>query len=178
MRPATALALALASLAGCDTASVQITAECRVTDYGILEPVEPSRRSYAPGATAGSMAHLQEGEIVFAERTRRIPARHGLRFGFAYELVGLPAETPVTFVVSHPPMQEPGREVSEGYHHQVSGLHSYGYGFDADWELVEGIWHFQLLHDGRLLCEQGFETYLEEPSTDVDPENADEADGP
>jgi hypothetical protein len=43
--------------------------------------------------------------------------------------------------------------------HRQSGHRLYGYGFDEDYELLEGDWVSEIWHEDRKLIEQRFTTY-------------------
>jgi hypothetical protein len=117
---------------------------------------------------AGSTATGQVrglGNIELVRETTTIPMRLGLEFGFRYSLVGSPkgAEVPVKFVTIFP---EPGLynpAKGQTFHRdeyirtKTLGNPAYkGYGFEHSWELVPGVWTFQIWYQDRMLTEQRF----------------------
>lgn len=108
----------------------------------------------------------QLSNVVKLETTTTVRARLGTSFGLEYRLSGtaLGAATAVKIVVVlpkaglfNPATQK--RTYREEWRHSpsmVGGSSVIGYQLEMDWEVVPGIWKFEIWHDGRKLGEQSF----------------------
>ncbi len=99
------------------------------------------------------------------EDTTTVPARIGLEFGIQYRIVGEPkgALVPIRIVNVYPKqgLRNPktGKTVrrAEIMRKKIIGDVIYtGYGFENAWEIVPGVWKFELWHKNRKLAEQSF----------------------
>jgi hypothetical protein len=127
-----------------------------IGDYGIFEPVGAERVKLE---AAPSGEKLTPTSVKYLDRTRWIPARKGIRFGFDYEILNA-TEGPVevTVLVKHPEMRKPDGTLSKGFKFKervplVDGKARgfTGYSFDHDYELVPGEWKFELwVREGKL----------------------------
>jgi hypothetical protein len=143
----------------------------RVTSFGIFslsgqETILKGRK--AP--TGVSIIPANAPVLVMA--TNMIPARLGIRFGMYYEIKNLRLKdgSPIEVVKSlrHPAMTTPDGVTSKGYQSgekqrvidgRVVGWT--GYGFDKDFELLPGIWEFEMRFEGKLVCKQQFTVFRE-----------------
>jgi hypothetical protein len=117
----------------------------------------------APGTVAGSWTTL--GKIQHAVTTYTVPTQIGVRFGFNYIVVGEPQGAPASLHVvnifpspglNNPASPQPKtRDEYDRVVHVGEELYT-GYRFDHDWEIVPGIWTFQLWYEGRMAAEQKF----------------------
>ena len=159
MRIALAFALLLVShLAYAQTPQVT---RVDVTEYGIytadLVKAEP-----APGSPAGTEKILTHMRL--AAQTRTIPGAKGISFGYRFVLVGSPAGAiaPLHVVTIFPaamtnPATHQSSTRSEGDIGLSIGAIGYaGYSIDNDWEVLPGVWTFQIWFQGRKLAEQSF----------------------
>ena len=105
-------------------------------------------------------------EPTFLEETFRVPAMLGTRFGFRYVINGSPDGTAIPIVIkkNYPGLKDPRHEKPLYHHayaktHEIGQVYGTGYGFDHEWELVEGTWTFQLFYENKMLGEVSFEVY-------------------
>lgn len=149
-----------AAVAGCEFREDRTMASCDVVAHGVLVEAEESRVVHAPTAPGEEL--LRYDGIQIAENTDRIPIGSGTRFGFQTEYRNLSDDAQIRLEVSHPPMVSPDGRTLEGYTLDHAPGNGFSYGFDNEWEEVEGQWHFRIFLEDRLLCEQGFMTYRPE----------------
>lgn len=107
--------------------------------------------------------------IQQVKSTQRIPLVKGALMYLQYRLwpfPNQPAYVDLKRVLIHPGIKLPDGKVSTGsdftVKRKVSSNHVIvytGYGFDEDYELVEGDWIFQIWHKDEKLIEQKFTTY-------------------
>ena len=99
------------------------------------------------------------------EATTAIRGHVGLEFGFQYTVVGAPAGVDVSLdiVNIYPPPglvdpqdQKPMLESRYSRKKKIGEVVYLGYGFENDWEIVPGIWTFEIWYGGRKLAEQSF----------------------
>lgn len=131
------------------------TPSCEIVDYGILAQAKVLEAREAPGAATGKELIIDATRIY--ERTERIPARLGLRFGVRHVFRNIPADDLLEVIVTHPPMVQPSGEaitVSRVRKDPISTGTSYG--FDLPSELLPGQWLFEFKYRGKLLCQQAF----------------------
>jgi hypothetical protein len=133
-----------------------------VVEYGIYT-ADVDSAVLAPGTPVG--ARTEVTDVKHAATTRTIPAQLGVRFGFRFILVGTPSgvAVPLRMVTIFP---RPGLSARTGARPQsrseydkpiTIGATSYrDYGFDQHWEIVPGVWTFQIWHQGRMLAEEKF----------------------
>ncbi|HHJ34980.1 MAG TPA: DUF3859 domain-containing protein [Gammaproteobacteria bacterium] len=107
--------------------------------------------------------------VQFVRSTQRIPLIKGAQMYMQYRLWYFPdklAYADLRRVLKHPKMTLPDGSTSTGSDFMIkrrvasNQVISYtGYGFDEDYELVEGEWTFELWYEGEKLAEQKFTTY-------------------
>jgi hypothetical protein len=106
------------------------------------------------------------GDVRHVKRTRTVPAKLGVRFGFGFVVAGSPTGAKVTLrkVTRFPPpgLRSPAAKeplkVSEVSLTRTIGREAgyVDYGFDDPWELVPGTWTIELWHGDRKLATQSF----------------------
>jgi hypothetical protein len=158
--------LALVFLAACfDAACAQGSKVERVEiiEAGIYR-AETLTIEQAPGTASRQRNILSYTGLI--ELTTRIEAKIGVHFGMRYRVVGRPANAAVrlTSVTLYP---APGLKSPTAASHQARGEHPLlatigqinyrGYVFEQDWELVPGVWTFELWDGQRKLASQAFE---------------------
>ena len=141
------------------SAQEQADRKAVIGDFGVFEPVGGEVQVALPQSTSG--AKKTPSGIRFVERTRMVPTRRGVRFGFKYEISGARDRKPVEVmvIVSHPAIQKPDGSVSKGFKFKeripvVDGKARgfTGYSFDHDYELVQGEWKFEFwIREGKIL---------------------------
>lgn len=98
------------------------------------------------------------------EATTNIRARLGMEFGLQYVIAGEPMGADVLLDIVNifpaPGLREPGAQpMTESKYSRTKKVGEtvyLGYGFENDWEIVPGVWTFQIFHQGRKLAEQSF----------------------
>jgi hypothetical protein len=96
------------------------------------------------------------------ERTDTIPGHLGRIFGFRVRIhdTALRGQT-LTFRIRHPKLTAPsGRTATEHLHTAVApapgGTLGHFFAFEYTYEIAEGDWTFEVLHEGRVLAAQKF----------------------
>lgn len=161
MRMMLSLALLTLLTAGAEAQTLQIHG-VNVIDYGIYSG-ESEQAQAAPDTAVGVIIPVHNAQLVATTRT--IPARLGTRFGFRFELVGVPTGNIATlhYVTIFPPpgLQNPATSQVKtqsdfDWNVRVGEVTGKYYTFDNDWEAVPGIWTMQVWYQGRKLAEQSF----------------------
>lgn len=105
-------------------------------------------------------------DIEFINDSDKIPAVIGNRFGIRIVLRGEPDGKKVKVKIRrhHPPMNNPHKHkiiaLSEYTRElRINSPHLIGYGFDEDWELVEGVHRFEIYYGDQKLIEKSFTVY-------------------
>jgi hypothetical protein len=136
-----------------------------LSGYGIIEDKEVEKTVKAPGTILGHVTLMKDAVLV--SQTNRIPASKGTHFGIFYSVMGRPsgATVPLTVKILTPGLKMPEAERVQ-YVEQWEATPEIGekkhwaiYAFEHDWELVPGIWTFQLFYNNRKLAEKRFEVY-------------------
>lgn len=122
-----------------------------------------ARRDSAPGTPTGK-ASLVDGPSFYSDASR-VPAQLGVRFGFQYRLIGSPQgrEARLRGVwhipapgITNPVSGNTYRQSARDFGALIGDTHVHGYGFDQDWEIVEGEWILEIWHNERLLASRSF----------------------
>jgi hypothetical protein len=119
---------------------------------------------HAPDTATRQRNVLAETKLVTA--TTRIEAKLGVHFGMRYRLVGRPnnATVKLTSITQYPVpgLRNPlvGKPQTRGEHSlfaTIGTINYRGYVFEHDWELVPGVWTFEIWDGQRKLASQAFE---------------------
>jgi Domain of unknown function (DUF3859) len=133
-----------------------------IVETGIYR-AETATIEAAPGTATRQRNILTDTRLVAP--TTRIEAKIGVHFGMRYRVVGRPnnATVKLTSVTLYP---APGLKNPKAASHQPRGEHPLfatigqinyrGYVFEQDWELVPGVWTFELWDGERKLASQAF----------------------
>jgi len=156
-----ALAFILLLLSSASYAQEPKVTSVGVTEFGIYT-AELVKAEKAPGTVAGTTNIVTHMRLV--ARTRTIPAKTHTAFGFRFNLVGTPdgAIAPLHAVTIFPSaMTDPATHVSKTQSESDIGLTIgavgyHGYEMDDEWEVLPGVWTFQIWSQGRKLAEQSF----------------------
>lgn len=114
--------------------------------------------------------------IVLIKNTDVIKPAIGMHFGIRYTIRGFPigSRVPIKIVQRYPitGLLNPRANKTTYTYQQTSmkmvGYSAFeGYHLGAPWELVPGIWSFEIWHNGRLLAEQKFELVGKRPSSEA-----------
>ncbi len=155
-----------------------------ILDYGIYEGDRLGSVS-AEATSLGNTKVYNSKTIKIVEKTARIPAEIGKRFGMRYILRGTPPSAKIEHTIKvitpgltktpepepeiyirpgirRPPRNAPKTVTAEQWqaHAQLGELSYNGFEFEHDWEVVPGTWTFQILYKDKILAEQSFDVYL------------------
>lgn len=151
--------LLLAALSG--AAGAQTIDRIDIIEHGIYQ-TRTTRTEASPGTASGQLQMVTDIRLV--EQTETIPARMGVDFGFRYKVYGAPGATATLRMLTIPPAPgihnpQTGNTTARGEYTTTvtSGDTKYkGYGFDHSWELVPGLWTFEIWEGDRKLASQSF----------------------
>jgi hypothetical protein len=160
--PALGFLAALFIVAGTEIAAAEPRG--KIATFGRYEIVETGRPEKAERTVAGEVKPVETRRLI--EQTDEIVGQLGNTFGFEVDFEGLPPG-PVNLVVRtiHPPLTnaDTGKTmtVSE-YDWPVVGRHKvyFGFTFDYRWEIAEGVWTKQLVHNGKVIAEKKFKVVV------------------
>lgn len=157
-----AAAPAKAAAPGAQPASPPQVTSISVRDYGIFSADDQaSKKPAADGISFTAVSRLH-----MTKKTRTIPLRKGVNFGFQYQAVGTPVgqRAKLHFVVIYPPpgLRKPGAAspiARDEYDQKVRiGVKDSfdGYSLVNDWELVPGDWTLEILSGSTQLASETF----------------------
>lgn len=139
----------------------------RVSQHGLYRLVRSGGLVDNPNTSTGKT--VSNAVIELVRQTDRIPLIKGAHMSLQYRLFNFPdqpAWVDLRRVLKHPEMTLPDGTVSSGSDYMIKGKVSVnqviaytGYGFDEDYELLEGEWIFQIWLEDRKLIEQKFISY-------------------
>jgi hypothetical protein len=140
------------SLGTCTFAHAQTIPTGEVTEYGLYSIVD--------------------GKPALDQKTTRVPARKGVRFGFCADLAGLTdvdGKAMLSELVRHPVLTQPNGIETNGWNapHMVSvtngrGHWCGGHELRNDWQLVPGKWRFVVTDGVRDIVAQEFDVVADE----------------
>lgn len=155
--------LMLAAVAGGALAQGSKIDRIEIVEVGVYR-AETKTVESAPG-TATRQRNIVTDTRLVAPATR-IEAQIGVHFGMRYRVVGRPSGASVKLTsVTHypaPGLKNPkaGGIQARGEHPlyaTISQINYRGYVFEHDWELIAGVWTFELFDGDRKLASQTFE---------------------
>ncbi len=155
LAPLLVLALALA-------APVRAAGQVEIQDFGFYD-LSVDGSVPAPADISGSRNIVSN--IRLQRQTQEIDAQLGRSFGFRFKVTD-PAlyGQQLTLRTVFPPLTNPDSKrtmTTQDRPFTATGESVYdGYRFDYDWEMAEGIWTFQVVHDGRVIAEQKFKVII------------------
>ena len=139
----------------------------RVNQRGLYKLVRSGGVVDDPNTSTGKI--IAKPVIQLVRSTERIPLIKGAQMYLQYRIKPFPdrpAYVDFRQVLKHPEMTLPDGSISTGadipFKGKVSANQSIGYigyGFDEDYELVEGDWVFEVWYQDKKLVEQTFTTY-------------------
>jgi len=150
------------------TAYAQVLQRIDITEYGVYT-METEKTTAAPGTASGTIEEVSGIDLVGA--TTVVPAQLGTAFGFRYKLIGQPKATVSLKNVTRVPapgMRNPqtGNVTLTDVFFQERKIVSEYYRlfrFTEPWEIVPGLWTFEIWDGERQLVSQGF--LVQEPAT-------------
>lgn len=140
-------------------AEVKVTA-AEIVEYGIYAAEIQTAKRDSKGVLQSNL-----GNIRHVATTTTVPARHGVRFGFRYKIIGTPdgATIPIRIVTVFPPiglsppnMPQPIHNSESNQTLKIGDTRYHDYGFDDPWELVPGSWIIQIWYGKNKLAEKNF----------------------
>jgi hypothetical protein len=155
LAPLAILALAFAPPAA---ASGQV----EIQDYGFYD-LSVDGSVPAPKDVSGTRNIVSN--IRLQRQTEEIDAQLGRSFGFRFRIAdpALHGKT-LTLRTIFPPLTNPESKrtmTTQDRAFTATGESVYdGYRFDYDWEMAEGIWTFQILHNGKVIGEKKFKVII------------------
>jgi hypothetical protein len=115
---------------------------------------------------------IVNGKPALEQKTTRVPARKGVRFGFCADLAGLTdvdGKAMLSELVRHPVLTQPNGVETNGWNapHMVSVMNGRGHwcgGHELrnDWQLVPGKWRFVVTDGVRDIVVQEFDVVADE----------------
>ena len=118
---------------------------------------------YDQPQSATGYAHFVS-ELVITEPTSTVPLEKGIRFGFKWQVTGLPSTFNLTYRVEHPLITRPdGTQLRSSdepmIHESINGtfVGTDCYMLREDYELVPGEWAMSVLMDGVTVAKQTYQ---------------------
>jgi hypothetical protein len=154
--PFLVLALALAAT------PAQASGQVEIKDFGFYD-LSVDGSVPAPEDISGSRNVVSN--IRLQRQTEEIDAQLGRSFGFRFRITD-PAlyGKQLTLRTIFPPLTNPeSRRTMTTQDRPFTGTSELlydGYRFDYDWEMAEGIWTFQVLHNGKIIAEKKFKVII------------------
>jgi hypothetical protein len=155
LAPLVLLAFALA-------APARASGQVEIKDYGFYD-MSVDGSVPAPDDISGSRNIVSN--IRLQRQTEEIDAQLGRSFGYRFRVTD-PAlyGRQLTLRTVFPPLTNPeNRRTMTTQDRAFTGTGELlydGYRFDYDWEMAEGIWTFQVLHDGKVIAEKKFKVII------------------
>jgi hypothetical protein len=155
-----ALLLALPGLA-----QAQTIERIDVVDWGLTRS-QLTETLAAPGTAAGAEKVVED--VVFVQKTTRVPARLKTSFGVRFVVVGAPKGQEVAleerWLLPAPGLRNPQtgnvhRQEANAIKLKIGDKAYRGYGFDEEWELVPGDWTVEIWSGRRKLLSQTFTVF-------------------
>jgi len=153
------LLLSLSSVAHAQTSWIE---RIDIVGKGIYQVAvgELKSEKQAPTGVVASVENVKK-----IEDTTTVPARNGLEFGIQYVIGGMPkgAQVPIRIVnvypkqgLRNPKTRKTVRRVEIVRNKIIGDVIYAGYAFENEWEIVPGVWKFELWYKNRKLAEQSF----------------------
>ncbi len=141
--------------------------KAQVFQFGIYTAAKKGQIKDSPDTNTGKV--VRKPTLEHASMTDRIPLVKDTYFGYQFRLWNLPPEVMIKPVMQlrkvliHPEMTLPDGSKTTGWDRTFKGrvqvqqvLGFDGYGFNEDYELVEGDWIFQIWYQDKKLIERKF----------------------
>jgi hypothetical protein len=143
-------------------AQAQTIERIELLEYGLIAATVTSRHS-APGTASGQEGVLDQ--IAFTEKTTRVPARLGTRFGIRFRPpVGQSISLEQRWHLPAPGLRNP--QTGNVYRQTTFPIEAVigddgvrAYAFDEEWELVPGDWTLEIWSGQRKLLSQTFTVF-------------------
>ena len=146
----------------CAGAQALSIGKVKIVNVGIYE-LEIRKKSERESLAERSWEVVRK--IRQVQATTKIPARTCISFGFEYTIAGTPVgtEVPIKMITKFPSQglfNPQNRKTT--YQNEmlitrtIGNVHLRSYTFDKEWELIPGVWTFQLWYKDQKLAEQSF----------------------
>jgi hypothetical protein len=138
----------------------------KIISCGIFTVPNKHRIQEVPEAFSGTV-RIYKGLPTLEIATNQIPAKIGTDFGFIYKISNLPLkdgeEVELVKAVNNPGIKKPDGKTSQTSEWKLKKVvmdgcvvDYSGFGFDYDYELVPGVWKFEIKYKGKAVCAQTF----------------------
>jgi hypothetical protein len=137
--------------------------EAKLLNYGSLVAIN-EERTIVPHSLVGYFLHSDDIQFIGCLDT--LKGKIGLSFGIEYYLEGFDStkkKDDVHFFskIKHPKLSNPktGNHATETLENKYNYLNQKNYDyftFEFEWEVVPGVWTFQIIEDNRILLEKSF----------------------
>lgn len=139
-------------------------AQAKIVDYGIYDMMVTG---YVPAPQDVAQSRFTAANVRLARKTTQILAQPHLAFGIRYRitdpaLVGEMITAKVVFPrMTNPKTGQSATSVSTALRVPATGeVLTDFFRFDYRWEMAEGIWAFQIIHNGKVIAEQRFKVIV------------------
>ncbi len=154
--------LTIVLLTAWSAAAARAEPRVEVLDFGQYETGKRTQQPM-PESVSGTMNLVNDVRLV--RPTREIVGQLGDSFGFRYRIFGVPPGDKITIRTNHPMLTHPetGRSMNYGQRDDVvtsEGERYTGYSFDARYEIAEGNWTIQIIHEGKVLAAETFKVVV------------------
>jgi hypothetical protein len=122
-----------------------------------------AKKVASPGSATGVRDVVARERLL--RKTTEVTARLGDEFGFRYRVVGAPkgAKVPMKIVtiypgegLRNPKADKPTQREELDTDRPIGRVLYESYHFDHDWEMMPGVWTFEIWYEGKKLAEQKF----------------------
>lgn len=135
----------------------------KIINYGLVES-QDEQKYVIPESGGEKGIVLEEPQI--SKTTTKIPMKKGAKFGYQWQMSGLPSDQPVEILYryKHPPMVDANGNRTQGYDRAITlqpengKIDSFdGYELSEDYELVPGNWTLSILYEGKEIASKTFQ---------------------
>jgi hypothetical protein len=138
----------------------------KIISYGIFAVPSKHTNQEVPEALSGTI-RIYSGLPILIVATNYLTAKIRVHFGIIYEISNLPIkdgeEIELVRIYKYPTIKKPDGTTSQGYEWRPKEfvkdgrvVDYFGCGLDHDYELVPGIWEFEIKYKEKTLCAQSF----------------------
>ena len=141
-----------------------------ITNFGIAVVNQaPQQITKDKASPSGETRKYRFKSLSFVDKTTRIPAKRGIRFGVSFEIqnLGNMKKIPLQWKITHPEMKKPDgttstvQIINRKFPVKENGVARGGntYLLKYDYEVLPGEWIFEIFHEGQLLFFKKFMLY-------------------
>ena len=131
-----------------------------IVDFGRYETQVAGKPEKAERTASGVVQPVDGHRLI--EKTDLVVGQLGNTFGIEVKLENFPGGSAALVIrTHHPPLTNPatGKTTTVSEYDWTSATHEntyFCYSFDAGWEIAEGTWTIQVLHEGKVIAEKKF----------------------